>query len=116
MVAAAEYYRDRLGFSFERFWGEPPGFCMVWRDDHCIMLSRVEDAAAVRPVSTVNPAVWDAYFWVRDVDRLFAELVARGAKIAAMPFDKPYEVREGVALDLDGHQIAFGQDIGRAGE
>ena len=32
VVAAATYFRDQLGFSFDRFWGEPPDFCMVARD------------------------------------------------------------------------------------
>ena len=32
VVAAANYYRDKLGFTYERFWGNPPNFCMVHRD------------------------------------------------------------------------------------
>jgi len=24
VVATANYYRDKLGFGYERFWGEPP--------------------------------------------------------------------------------------------
>jgi catechol 2,3-dioxygenase-like lactoylglutathione lyase family enzyme len=32
VVKAAEYYRDVLGFRFDRYWGEPPCFCTVWRD------------------------------------------------------------------------------------
>ena len=32
--AAANYYRDTLGFRYERFWGEPPAFCILWRDNH----------------------------------------------------------------------------------
>ena len=43
VVAAAGYYRDRLGFAFERFWGEPPCFCMPHRDGHIVMLSQVEE-------------------------------------------------------------------------
>ena len=32
VVAAAEHYRDKLGFRYERFWGEPACFCMPYRD------------------------------------------------------------------------------------
>lgn len=38
VVATANYYRDKLGFGYERFWGEPPCFCMVWRNGVVIML------------------------------------------------------------------------------
>lgn len=37
VVATANYYRDTLGFSYERFWGEPPAFCMVQRGGIVIM-------------------------------------------------------------------------------
>ena len=111
VTASAEYYRDALGFKFDRYWGEPPDFCMVWRDDQCVMLSQTPDAGAIRSVSQVVPAVWDGYFWVADVDALFAEFKANGAKIAHEPFLKPYGVKEGVVLDPDGYQLAFGQDM-----
>jgi hypothetical protein len=39
LVASANYYRDKLGFRYDRFWGEPPCFCMVWRNGVIIMLS-----------------------------------------------------------------------------
>jgi len=29
VVATANYYRDKLGFQYDRFWGEPPEFCMA---------------------------------------------------------------------------------------
>jgi catechol 2,3-dioxygenase-like lactoylglutathione lyase family enzyme len=111
LPASAAYYRDALGFAFDRYWGEPPDFCMVWRDGHCVMLSRPADPSVIRPIPTVHPAVWDGYFWVADVDALFAEFASRGARIAHEPFVKPYGVREGVVLDPDGHHLAFGQDM-----
>ena len=27
VVETANFYRDKLGFSYERFWGDPPRFC-----------------------------------------------------------------------------------------
>ena len=27
VVATANYYRDELGFTYDRFFGEPPAFC-----------------------------------------------------------------------------------------
>ena len=112
VVQAAAYYRDALGFEYERFWGEPPSFCMVWRDRQCFMLTQVENPESIRPVSTIVPAVWDAYVWVDRVDDLYAELKERGAKIKYEPVVKPYGVKELAVFDLDGYQIAFGEDLG----
>jgi len=109
--ASAAYFRDTMGFRFDRFWGDPPGFCMVWRDEQCIMLSQASEPGLIRPVSSVAPAVWDAYFWVDDVDAFHQELSAKGATIAYAPFVKPYGVKEFVVVDLDGHQLAFGEEL-----
>ena len=29
VIASANDYRDKVGFSYERFWGEPPCFCIL---------------------------------------------------------------------------------------
>lgn len=111
VTRSAEYYRDALGFRFSRYWGEPPSFCMVWRDEQCIMLNQIEDAGAIRPLRTVNGAIWDAYLWVDDVDALFEEFRAAGARVVAEPFLKPYGVKECVIQDPDGYEICFGQEM-----
>lgn len=106
VTRSAEYYRDSLGFRFDRYWGEPPGFCMVWRDEQCIMLSQVEDPDAIRP----RGSIWDAYMWVDDADALFKEFEAQKATIAMLDL-KHYGVKEGVIRDPDGYEIAFGQEM-----
>ncbi len=108
---SADYYRDALGFRYDRFWGEPPCFCMVWRNQQCIMLSQVENSSRIRPVSSVNPSVWDAYFWVRDVEAFFTELRDRGARFKYEPLVKPYGVKEFAIVDPDEYVIAFGQEL-----
>lgn len=107
MTRSAEYYRDALGFRFSRYWGEPPSFCMVWRDEQCIMLSQVKDPDAVRP----RGSIWDAYMWVDDVDALFKEFGTQKATVVAEPLMKPYGVKEGVIQDPDGYEICFGQEM-----
>jgi hypothetical protein len=37
VVKSAEYYRDFLGFLFDRYWGDPPDFVLPttrWHRDH----------------------------------------------------------------------------------
>jgi catechol 2,3-dioxygenase-like lactoylglutathione lyase family enzyme len=113
VVAAAEYYRDKLGFRFDRFWGEPPAFCMVRRNGVIIMLSQLERAGLVRPNSAADPhgEAWDAYVWINDADALHAEFQARGVKIARGLCDQPYGCRDFDVEDLNGYRICFGQDL-----
>ena len=111
VVAAADYYRDKLGFTYERLWGEPPAFCMPHRDRHIVMLSQVEDPAKIVPNYKSVPNMWNIYFWVDDVEAVYAELKERGATIDYELCDQPYGCREFGVQDLDGYDIAFGQDL-----
>lgn len=114
VVATANYYRDTLGFSFERFWGEPPAFCMVQRGGIVIMLSQIEDPSLVRPNDKANRegGAWDAYIWVGDADALHAEFVSKGATIARALCDQEYGCRDFDVLDCNGYRLCFGQDLG----
>jgi hypothetical protein len=109
VVKAANHYRDAMGFAYERFWGEPPSFVILYRDGMYLMLKQVDDPKHVVPHWTVSDKLWDAYFWVSDVDALYAEFVRSGAKIDYGLCDQPYGCREFGTQDLDGHDIGFGQ-------
>ena len=112
VVAAADWYRDVLGFRYDRLWGDPPRFCMVYRAGVVVMLSQLDDAPprAVRPNRAADPegGAWDAYVWVDDADALHAEVAARGATIARPPCDQPYGCRDFEVDDRDGYRICFG--------
>ncbi|MEM9914830.1 MAG: VOC family protein [Planctomycetota bacterium] len=114
--ASADYFRDCCGFKYDRFWGEPPGFCMVWRDGFCLMLKQTDQHDKIVPNGEVEEALWDAYFWVDDADALYEAFKAAGAKMGYGPCDQPHGCREFSLLDLDGHEIAFGQDLQAAAE
>ena len=111
VVASAEYYRDKLGFTYDRFWGEPPCFCMPHRDGHVVMLSQVEDKKHIVPHYKVVQSMWNIYFWVDDVERIHDELKGRGATIDYDLCIQPYGCKEFGIQDLDGYDIAFGQDV-----
>lgn len=112
VVAAANYYRDRLGFAYDRFWGEPPDFCMVRRDGLTVMLSQAPAGARLVPHWQVVDKMWNAYFWVDDVEALYDEYQRRGATIDYTLCVQPYGVKEFGVQDLDGHDLAFGQVLG----
>jgi uncharacterized glyoxalase superfamily protein PhnB len=111
IVRAAEYYRDKLGFRFDRYWGEPPCFVMVRRDRIQFMLRSGAFGGRPQPNRELDSDSWDAYVYVRDADALHAELSARKAEIIRPPEDQPYDCRDFEVRDLDGYVICFGQDL-----
>src|SRR5688500_20166091 len=80
VVATANYYRDSLGFRYERFWNDPPSFCMVQRSGVVIMLAELESSGVVRPNRVVDPegTAWDASIWLDDADGLHDEVRSTG--------------------------------------
>ena len=111
VVKAANYYRDQLGFAYDRFWGEPANFCMVKRDGFVVMLAQAPVGARLVPHWKVVGNMWNAYFWCNDVEALHAEFVRSGARIDYGLGVKDYGIKEFGIQDLDGHDIAFGQRI-----
>jgi hypothetical protein len=92
VVATANYYRDKLGFDYRRFWGDPPSFCMVTRSGVVIMLSQLCKPGMMRPNRKADPEreAWDAYIWIEDADALNSDIE-----------------------DCNGYRLCFGQDIER---
>ena len=111
VVAAANYWRDCVGFTYDRLWGDPPCFAIVKRDGMQVCLSQVSNPADIRPYWKIVDQMSNAYFWVDDADSLYEELQRSGAKIDYTLQNKPYGIREFGIQDLDGHDIAFGQPI-----
>jgi uncharacterized glyoxalase superfamily protein PhnB len=109
---SAEFYRDKLGFDFNRIWGEPPQFVIVHRDAVHIMLKSIDSKGKVRPNYHVySDACWDAYIWVKDADALYDELRSRGVKITREIENAPYGCRDFDVEDNSGYILCFGQDI-----
>jgi predicted enzyme related to lactoylglutathione lyase len=113
VVATANYYRDKLGFQYDRFWGEPPAFCMVRRSRIIIMLSQASKAGLMRPnhAAEAGSDAWDAYVWVENADTLRAEFGSKGVTIARDICDQPYGCRDFDVEDCNGYRLCFGHDI-----
>ena len=113
VVSTANYYRDKLGFNYERFWGELPSFCMVRRNGIVIMLAQLEKTGIIRPNHTVDPerGAWDAYIWIDNADALHAEFKSKGVRITRDICDQPYGCRDFDVDDCNGYRLCFGQDL-----
>ena len=109
---STEFYRDKLGFEFNRIWGEPPQFAIVHRDGAHIMLKSIGSPGHTHPNCRVDPdACWDAYIWVKDANALYEELRSRGVTITREIEDEPYGCRDFNIADNSGYILCFGQDI-----
>lgn len=109
IVKSAEWYRDKLGFSFDKFWGDPPGFCILERDNFNLMLSKVEDKTEIKPHWKIVDKMWNVYFWVDDAEAIYEEFKKNGATIDYTLYTTPYNVKEFGVNDPDGYDIAFGE-------
>ena len=112
--AAAEYYRDVLGFSLDPVDGvfqpspsEPDGvYAIVERFGACI---HFQVRRGARPPRTPSPLDRDVYLYVGDLDGLHADFQQRGAGVHTPPTMMPHGIREMVVEDLNGYRIAFGE-------
>jgi uncharacterized glyoxalase superfamily protein PhnB len=113
VVTTADFYRDKLGFHYERFWGDPPCFCMVKRSGIVIMLSQFAKAGLMRPNRIADPRgeAWDAYIWVEDADSLHAEFKSKGVTITRNLCDQVYGCRDFDVEDCNGYRLCFGQSL-----
>ena len=119
VVTTANWYRDKLGFEYERFFGEPPAFCMVYRRGVVIMLSQIHGAGPMRPnhlAEIHGNDAWDSYIWVDDADALHAEFKAKGVKITRDLCNQPYGCRDFDVEDCNGYRLCFGHDTDATSE
>ena len=112
VVATAEWYRDVLGFDSVRYDGEPPNFALVGRGDVSFMFKSRPGILESFPNGKVHEDVgWDAYLWVPDVDRCYAEIQARGGRVMREIENTYYGCRDFEVQDLNGYLLCFGQEI-----
>lgn len=99
VAATADFYRNVLGFRTDPG-TESADYCVVWRDNAAVHLSSGDS-----PSNGVR-----IFFWVRDVNALHAEVLARGATIEVPIETRSYGVRDFSIQDPNGVSLVFGQD------
>ncbi|MEM8931380.1 MAG: VOC family protein, partial [Acidobacteriota bacterium] len=101
LSAAIEFYTQRLGFSIDFAWGEPPTYAGVRLGRVSVHLTEGE-----RPVSGSK-----VYFVIDALDPLYAKHATAAVEIVDGPENCPWGMREHAVRDLDGHVLRFGQPI-----
>ena len=95
--ASVKHYTDVLGFRVNY---EQSDIGVLDRDDVRVLVV----ARSPRHIG-----IGSAYFYVRDVDGLYSELLGKGADVQAEPTSQPWGLREFSVLDLEGNRLTFGQ-------
>lgn len=97
--ATAAFYRRILGFSSDPG-AETPEYTVVWRDNAAVHLAKGEHA----------PMGVRIFFWVRDVNALYEEVISRGVAIEVPIETRPYRIRDFAIRDPNGLMVVLGQD------
>ncbi len=109
----AEYYRDVLGFAFERIDGKPPSFVILDRGGARLMFRQPRGDAPRAPNSAAIADFPDVFVYADDVDALADEFRAKGADIVRAPTYRPiWNGKEMTVRDINGWLLLFGQPMG----
>lgn len=95
------YYTDVLGFEHRWDWESPPSFGGVVKDEVELFFC-LEDQG--------QPGTWLSIM-VDDVDAYYEDIKAKGAVIVMPPTDEPWNMREMLVKDPDGHILRMGHSI-----
>lgn len=108
LKSRVEWYRDKLGFNCDIDWRVNPTFAIVERQGASIMLKQAEKSSPPLRRLTPGLALFDAYIWVSDIEKLHAALKAADAPIVEGPVRRVYGCTEIAVEDPDGKRIHFG--------
>lgn len=106
VLSAAEFYTNRLGFTFGFSWGDPPTIAGVTLGEVQVFLERGTPCSSGAAV----------YFVVGNADELFAYHQANSVAIVMEPGDREYGLRDYTVRDPWGYVLSFGHNIFNAGE
>jgi predicted enzyme related to lactoylglutathione lyase len=99
VAATAAFYRRMLEFKSDAE-AETPDYTVVWRDNAALHLAKGKHA----------PMGVRIFFWVRNVNALYEQVISRGVAIDVPIETRPYRVRDFSIRDPNGVVVVFGQD------
>ena len=99
VARTADYYRRVLGFVSDPE-GTSPEYSVVWRDHAAVHFARGDRA----------PVGIRIFFWVKDVERVHAEVSENGARVTVPLETRSYGIRDFSIEDCNGVTLVFGQD------
>ena len=107
IAKSIEHYRDALGFTVTFQYGKPTFYACLCRDEVALHLLAAHETKRL-------PGNGGICVFVKDVDGVYAEIVARGANVIKPPQNYDYGMRDFDVIDLDGNHLMFGMEIPEA--
>jgi catechol 2,3-dioxygenase-like lactoylglutathione lyase family enzyme len=108
---AVAFYRDRLGFSVEYLYGEPPHYGLVVRGKAGLNLRHV-DELPFDPTIRAREDLLSVTIIVRDVKALFAAYQEAGLAFHQPYRAQPWGAHDFIVADPDGNLIHFASRVG----
>jgi GNAT superfamily N-acetyltransferase len=104
VAATILFYRDKLGFTREWLWGEPPTFGGVsW--------GKVGVMFCLQPALAARIEGHQHSFFVTGIDRLYEQHHQNGVQVISPLEAKPWGLREYTVRDPNGYHLRFGEPI-----
>lgn len=105
METSLAYYQNTLGFEVTFTWEEPVTYAVLSRGNITINLVIRDDMPAdYKPLAAL-------YIFVHDVDALWADFTAKGAKVLNPIGDREYGMRDFDIQDPNGYRIVIGKGL-----
>jgi uncharacterized glyoxalase superfamily protein PhnB len=102
-----QYYKDKLGFQGEWFWGDPPTDAGCQRNELSILFNQ-------NPEFNERVKGLELVMFVDDVDGIYSELKNKsGVEIASPIKDEPWGIREFTVKDINGYLLRISCSLER---
>lgn len=98
------YYRDKLGFYHEWFWGEKDAG--IERDDIHLLFNLSPEYIRLANKSDLH---FEFIWFVKNVDGIYKEYQKKGVEILREIEDKPWGGREFTIFDINGYSIRIAE-------
>ena len=108
VLAAAEFYCDKLGFTIGFLFGDPPTHAGIHRGEWTNEGAHIQLTLTDQPLPP-KPQVGFYVFMGEDVDGLFEQYQAAGVHIEREPTNEPWGMREFAIRDCNGYLLRFGR-------
>jgi uncharacterized glyoxalase superfamily protein PhnB len=110
--AAAEYYRDVLGFEVEFLYGDDPAYGRVTRDDAIIDFARADPPGGRNSVkASGSQSGVDALIVVSDVEDVYIEIQEKGANVIERLAPREYGALDCTIEDPNGYRLTISGDL-----
>jgi hypothetical protein len=110
VTRSANFYAQKLGFSIQYLYGEPPFYALVSRDGVGLNLRHV-DAPVVDPPLKEREILLSANIVVDGVKELFLEFKSRGVEFAQALKSQPWGAADFIVRDVDRNLICFASPV-----